>query len=303
MEYKDYYKILGVDKSATQEEIKKKYRTLAKKYHPDLNKDNESAQEKFKEINEAYEVLSDAEKRKKYDTFGSAYNFSGGQNFDPNQYGFGNVHYEYGGGGDFSDFFNMFFGSSKSGGKSRKSGFSFSNISDLFGSSARKQRQIYESDLYISLKEAYSGTVKSLNLSLNNQNRKVDVKVPAGILENKKIKLKGEKWGIDGDLIFRVHIVKDEKMILDGLDIIQSVDIYPWEAYFGCQKTINTLDSKVRLRIPEKIASSKKIKVKNKGFKDMSDRIGDLYVKVNIVNPEKLDEEGEKLYKNLMKKY
>ena len=111
MEYKDYYKILGVDKNATDAEIKKEYRKLAKKYHPDVNQNNEAASNKFKEINEAYEVLSDKEKRKQYDMFGSNYNFSGGDNFDPRNYGF-SASYSGSDMGGFSDFFNMFFGGS-----------------------------------------------------------------------------------------------------------------------------------------------------------------------------------------------
>ena len=112
MEYKDYYSILGVDKSATQNDIKKAYRKLAKKYHPDVNKDNKEAEKKFKEINEAYEVLGDEEKRKKYDTFGNHYNFQDGFDFDPSQFGFGNnVRYEYkttGSSQGYSDFLTCF---------------------------------------------------------------------------------------------------------------------------------------------------------------------------------------------------
>ena len=111
MQYKDYYSILGVEKTASQDDIKKAYRKLAKKFHPDRNPGNKRAEDKFKDISEAYEVLGDADKRKKYDTFGSQMQFSGGTDFDPSQYGWnnGNVHYEYSGSGDHSDFFNMFF--------------------------------------------------------------------------------------------------------------------------------------------------------------------------------------------------
>ena len=159
MEYKDYYKVLGVDKKASSQEIKKAYRKLAKKYHPDLNKGDEKSQEKFKEINEAYEVLGNEDKRKKYDMFGSNYNFQGGQNFDPNAYDFGNFggfggfgknsgSYTYttgGSGGGFSDFFNAFF----SGGQG--SGGGFSDIFGGFKNAGRKSqpRQRYDTDFLI----------------------------------------------------------------------------------------------------------------------------------------------------------
>lgn len=134
MEYKDYYKILGVDEKASQDDIKKAYRKLAKKYHPDLHPDDEKSQDKFKEVNEAYEVIGDEEKRKQYDTFGSSQNFSNGQNFDPSQYGFGGDSYTYtsSDGGDFSDFFNMFFGGGGARSSSARSSSGF-DIGDLFG--------------------------------------------------------------------------------------------------------------------------------------------------------------------------
>ena len=174
MEYKDYYKILEVDKNASQEEIKKSFRRLAKKYHPDLNPNDEVAQEKFKEINEAYEVLGDEEKKKKYDMFGSSYNFTGGQNFDPSQYGFGNGYtYTYttsGDGAGFSDFSICFGGDSGSG----------FNINDLFGGAKggrasrrgyRPERQSYDSELNITLEEGYKGTTKSISLNFGGQRK------------------------------------------------------------------------------------------------------------------------------------
>lgn len=215
MEYKDYYKILEVEKTASQDEIKKSYRKLAKKYHPDLNKDNPQGQEKFKEINEAYEVLGDEEKRKQYDTFGSNYNFSGGQNFDPSQYGFGS--YQYSGDfsdlGGFSDFFNAFF----SGGQGRSTG------------DFRSRRQSYESELRLTIGEIYKGTEKSINLNIGGENKSIRVKVPSGILAGKKIKVKGEKWGILGDILFKIILVEEKNIRLEGLDIVKKVEIYPWE--------------------------------------------------------------------------
>src|SRR5690554_6447518 len=199
MEYKDYYKILGVEKTASQDEIKRAYRKLAKKYHPDLNPNDAKAQEKFKEINEAYEVLGDEEKKKRYDAFGSGYNFTNGQHFDPSQFGFENFgngySYTYTGNGDFSEFFNMFFGGMDPKGKSRgpKSGFDLGN---LFGGRKNNRKSpAYESELNITIEEGYNGTSKNINLNIGGSNKSLSVNVPKGILPGKKLKVKGEKWG------------------------------------------------------------------------------------------------------------
>lgn len=304
MEYKDYYKILGVEKSASGDEIKSAYRKLAKKYHPDLNPDDEKAQEKFKEANEAYEVLGDEEKRKQYDTFGSSYNFSGGQNFDPSQYGFGGGHtytYSSSDAGGFSDFFNMFFGG---GGQSQGHSQGF-NINDLFGggrSSRRKtqaQRQSYDSELSISLEEAYKGTTKEMSLNFGGETKNISIKVPKGILPGKKLKVKGEKWGIPGDILFKINIIEDGKSELDGLNITKTLDILPFEAALGSKVVVDTFEGKIKISIPKSIDSGKKIKIPKKGYRDMKGKKGDLYVKINIVNPPKLTKEEEKLYEKL----
>lgn len=310
MEYKDYYKILGVEKSSSQDEIKKAYRKLAKKYHPDLNPNNDKAQEKFKEINEAYEVLGDEEKKKKYDTFGSGYNFTNGQNFDPSQYGFDNFgngySYTYntsGNGGGFSDFFNMFFGG---GGKQ---GF---NINDLFGgktssrANGRRQkydapRQSYESELNITLEEAYKGVTREITLNFGGETKKMSVKVPKGILPGKKLKVNGEKWGVNGDVLFKINIIEQEKTILDGLDIITKVDLLPWEAALGIKVVVDTMSGKIKIDIPKGIKGGNKIRIPKKGYIDMKDNIGDFFVEINIVNPPELTKEEEKLYEKLMK--
>lgn len=300
MEYKDYYKILGVDKNSSQDEIKKAYRKLAKKYHPDLNPNDSKAQEKFKEVNEAYEVLGDQEKKKKYDTFGSSYNFAGGQHFDPSQYGFGGGRtytYTSGNAGDFSDFFNMFFGG---GGQSQ--GF---NINDLLGGRSSKRyqnpRQSYESEINITLDEGYNGTTKEVNLNLNRQMKKLSIKVPRGILPGKKIKVKGEKWGIDGDILFGINIIDDPNNRLEGLDIISKVNLLPWEAALGAKIVANTLTGKIKVDIPKGITGGKKIRIPKKGYIDMKDNKGDLYLEINIVNPPELSKEELKLYEKLSK--
>ena len=217
MEYKYYYKVLGVDKKASSQEIKKAYRKLAKKYHPDLNKGDEKSQEKFKEINEAYEVLGNEDKRKKYDMFGSNYNFQGGQNFDPNAYDFGGFggfggfgknsgSYTYttgGSGGGFSDFFNAFF----SGGQN--SGGGFSDIFGGFKGAGRKSqpRQRYDTDISVSLSDIYNGVEKRLGLMIGDKSVNLNLKIPKGILPGKKIKVKGEKFGVDGDIYVKINLV------------------------------------------------------------------------------------------------
>lgn len=305
MEFKDYYKILEVEEKASQDDIKKAYRKLAKKYHPDLRPDDDQAQEKFKEVNEAYEVLGDEEKRKQYDTFGSNANFSNGQNFDPSQYGFGGSSYTYSSGdGDFSDFFNMFFGGG--GQRSSRSAGGF-DIGDLFGGGARSSgrqarppRQSYESELNISLDEAYHGSNKSVNLNIGGENKTLDIKIPRGILPGKKLRVKGDKWGIDGDILFKIN-VREAKRSLDGLDVNKILEIYPHEAALGTKKVVDTFEGKIKINIPKGISSGKRIRIAKKGFKDMKKNTGDLFIEISIVIPEELSEKEVELYQELEK--
>lgn len=294
MEYKDYYKILEVDKNASQDDIKKSFRRLAKKYHPDLHPDDKEAHEKFKEINEAYEVLGNEEKKKKYDMFGSSYNFTGGQHFDPSQYGFGNGHsYTYSTSGDFSDFFNMFFG----GGGNK--GFDINNLFKRGTKRGRAQRPSYTSELSITLKEAYNGVSKNVNINIGGQRKNITVKVPKGILPGKKLKVKGEKWGVNGDILFKINLIDDGKNTLEGLDIIRKVEILPWEAALGAQIIVDTLEGRIKVNIPSGISSGKKIRIPKKGYRDMKNNIGNLYIEINIVNPPELTEEEIELYEKL----
>ncbi len=298
MEYKDYYDILGVAKDASTAEIKKAYRKLAKQYHPDLNPDNNQAQEKFKEVSEAYEVLKDPEKRKQYDTFGSQGNFRGGANFDPSQYGYT---YTSGGGGEFSDFFDMFFGSGGGGGHT--GGFSMGDIFSDFGGRGRKkkQRQRYDTDLSISILEAYEGTEKKVNLSVGGKNAEVLVKVPKGITAGKKIRVNGEKFGIDGDIYFKIKIRDEQNLKLEGLDFYKTVDIYPWQVALGDKVLVEAPSGKVRVNIPKDSSGQKKLRIPNKGFTDLKGKSGNLYVSFNMVLPKDLTDEEIKLYEELKK--
>lgn len=300
MEYKDYYKTLGVSKSADKDQIKKAFRKLAKKYHPDLNPDNTDAQNKFKEVNEAYEVLSDEEKRKQYDTFGSTGGFQGGQDFDPSQYGYSSGNsYTYSTSDEgFSDFFHTIFG----GGRASSSGF---NINDLFGGGRssyrqpRPKRQSYNTELTIRIEEGYKGLERDISLSFHGQVKTIKVKIPAGIGPGKKLKVKGERFGIDGDIYFKINFKKEEGLTIDGIDIISKIDLLPWDAAFGSKKVIDTMDGKIKVDIPEGIESGKRIKIAKKGYKDMKGKRGDLYLRINIVNPKVLSEAQRELYKKL----
>lgn len=294
MKYKDYYKVLGVDEKASQDEIKKKYRQLAKKYHPDLNKGDEKSQEKFKEINEAYEVLGDEEKRKNYDAFGSQ-GWTHGQTFDPSQHGFGGYSFDASD-IDFSDLFGGMFGG--------MGGATSFNIGDLFGGGQRVQRERrpakpYESKLKISLEEAYKGAKKDVTLNVGGQRKTISIKIPKGILPGKKLKVKGSSWGLDRDIMFEIEFRKDRNNYLEGLNIVHKLNLLPWEAALGGKVLVKTLSGKLKINIPEGTSSGERIRIPNMGYEDMSGSKGDLYMEVNIVNPPKISSEEKELYEKL----
>ena len=300
MKFRDYYDILGIDKNADDKTIKNAYRKLAKKYHPDLNAGSEEAAEKLKEVNEAYEVLSDRDKRQKYDQFEADYDMYGGQNFDPSQYGYDGHSYTYTStDGDFSDFFNMFFGG---GGQSRSSSMGGFDLGDLFAgqTSSRNQRpsrRQYNMDISLSLEEAYQGGEKSVSVNLQGQNKTIKIKWPAGISSGKKIKIKGEAQGIEGDILAKVSVISKDK--IEGNNITKTITLTPWQAYFGKKERISTLTGDINVNIPPKVTNGKKVRIPKKGFKDMKGRVGDLYIELKIDNPASLSSEQETLYKQL----
>ncbi len=311
MEYKDYYKIMGLKKTTTQDEIKTTYRKLAKKYHPDLNQDDEKAQEKFKGISEAYEVLGDEEKRRKYDQLDQN-GFSNGQQFDPSAHGFdgqqgGRYSYSSADGADFSDFFNTVFGGA-GGQRTSSSGMGF-DMGDLFGSSTggsrrtqEPERQSYESKLEISIEEGYNGTNREVSLNIGGAIKNITVKVPKGITPGKKVKVKGDKWGIDADILFKINFSESKDLVLEGLNVTRKMELLPWEAYFGEKIVVQTLSGKIKIDIPAKSESGKKMRLPKKGYVDLKGKTGDLYVEISIVNPPELSKEELELYKKLKEK-
>lgn len=316
MQYKDYYKTLGVEKSASQDEIKKAYRKLAKKHHPDQNKGDKKSEAKFQEIAEAYEVLGDQEKRKKYDNFDSQTNFAGGNNFDPSQYGYGNnTRYEYSSGnaGDYSDFFNMFFGGG-GGFSSGSRGFSSSgggfDIGDLFGGERTSRANLVydgehiEAEIEITPEEGAVGTEKRIALQTQSGTRNFTFKVPKGVRDGEKIRLKGQghpgtAGGKSGDLHLIVRMKSSPRYSLDGNDLTTTLDLMPWQAALGDKVPVYTLDGQINVNIPAGIQTDSKIRVAGKGYPARNEKRGDLYIKARIVNPKKLSPKMKELYEKM----
>lgn len=307
MEYKDYYKILGVSKDASQDDIKKAYRKLAVKYHPDKNPDDKQAQNRFQEIGEAYQVLADPEKRKKYDQLGAnwkQYENAGAGGFDFSQFGgqggrqysyqgdFGGFEDLFGGaGGGFSDFFNAFFG--RAGGR-KSSGFGRAQQS--------RKGQDYRSEVQISLYDAYFGTSRILNA--NGQKLKVNIK--PGAYDGQELRLKGKggaglNGGPSGDIYITVRVSDDPNIQRNGNDLIQTVDVDLYTAVLGGKTEVNTLAGKMNINIPAGSQNGKKFRLRGKGMPDYKkkDVYGDLYVKLNVRIPQKLNKEEKKLFEQL----
>jgi len=314
LKYRDYYEILGVSKEATQDQIKKAYRKLAKKYHPDANPGDKKAEEKFKEINEAYEVLGNEEKRKKYDQLGSAFNFTDGFDFDPSNFGFnrGNVRYEYrtSGSRGFSDFFDMFFGD---GGidlddlffSGRRNGFANKGFTaNPFGGYQQSLRgEDKEAEIKISVTDGLLGTEKHISIETPTGRKTLSVKIPKGIQPGGKIRLagqggKGINGGPNGDLILVVRFKEDEYE-LKGYDIIQKIEVKPWVAALGGEVTVRTPESKIIVNIPKGIRSGGNIRIPGKGYYNSIGGRGDLYIQVNINNPEFLSPKQLELFRQL----
>ncbi len=304
MEYKDYYKILGVDKKASQAEIKKAYRKLAVKYHPDKAQGDKASEEKFKEINEAYEVLSDPEKRKKYDTLGANWKQfeQGGGGFDPRQWGGtgSTFHFEGDpsdifGGGDFSDFFNMFFGGQGMGGGGSRTYQKRPR--------ARKGHD-YEVETTLTLEEAYHGTTRILNLD----GKKIRMKIKPGAFDGQKLRVKGKggpgaHGGASGDLYLNIKVAPHHlyKRNGDNLEQVLNLDLYT--AVLGGKATAYTFTGPVNVKIPAGIQNGKILRLKGKGMPvfGKANTFGDMLLKVNVTIPKHLTRKEKELFEELRK--
>ena len=288
MAFVDYYKILGISKKTTQKEIKTAYRKLARKYHPDLNPDNKESERKFKEINEANEVLSDPESRKKYDTYGKewkqgeAHEKARKQQQQSGQQDFSNEEY--------SDFFGSMFGGGRpSYSKSRSPKF---------------KGQDYHTELQLNLKDVY--TTQQQVLTING--KKIRLKIPAGVENGQVIKIKekgaaGINGGPNGDLYIKFNINNHSRFKREGNNLYLNIDLELYTSILGGEITIATFNGKVKLQIKPETKNETKVKLKEKGFPlyKKEDKFGDLYITYHIKIPTDLNEKEIELFKELQK--
>lgn len=308
--YRDYYEILGVDKSASQDEIKKSFKKLARKFHPDVAKDQDGAEEKFKEVNEAYEVLSDPEKRKKYDTLGANWehgqDFGGGGGFSGFPGGGGEYEYNFGGSTGFSDFFESMFGGGRAG-------------ADPFGGAYGGGRraapnrpmagQDIEADLLVKVEEVMTGSTRELRLarpagSGPAKESTIRVKIPKGVTEGQKIRCSGlgypgSNGGPDGNLYLKVRIERHPHYRVDGHNLNSDVVLAPWEIALGVSATIPTPHGDVKLNIKPGTEPGTRMRLRGKGLPTGKTGFGDLYVTVTAAFPETLSDKEKKLWEQL----
>lgn len=289
VEFQDYYQVLNVAKTASAQEIQKAYRKLARTYHPDINKDKD-AEEKFKKINEAYEVLKNPEARKRYDMLGA--NYEKGQPFTPPPGSWQNVHVDFGDLGDlggYSSFFEQFFG----GGRSRR-GARYTR--------APQPPMAEEAIIEISLEEAMRGTEKELLIQddfQGSQSRQLRVKIPPGATEGARIRLKGQASS-KGDLILIVKLKPHPLFSASKHDLHTSIAISPWEAALGTSVSVPTLDAtKITMKVPAGTQNGKKLRLRQKGLPAKNAPAGDLIVEMRVVIPTSLSVEEKELFEKL----
>ena len=338
VKYKDYYEILGVPRSASEGDIKKAFRKLAREHHPDVAKNKKQAEEKFKEINEAYEVLGDPAKRKKYDELGA--NWSSGAEFRPppgwETFGGGGFpgrgprgeefEFHFGGTG-FSDFFEQLFGSTGRG-RGGPTRFRQGGLTEEdFG--AERGRDI-EGDIMVTLEEAMRGSVRSVSVRHGvrcshcngtgqsarhvcnvcggtGQVAKTDtyqVKVPPGVTEGQKLRVAGRGeagvgGGAAGDLYLRVRLARHPDFEVEDHNLVHEVELAPWEAVLGANVSVPTLNGRVNIKVPPGTQNGQKMRVRGRGLPQRGGGNGDLIIQMRVEVPGTVSEEERKLWEQL----
>ncbi|MCB1849019.1 MAG: DnaJ domain-containing protein, partial [Halieaceae bacterium] len=300
MEFKDYYKILGVDADADDKSIKAAYRKLARKYHPDVSSE-EDAEHKFKEVSEAYEVLRDKEKRAEYDV---ARQYGGARGFEPPpgwQGGAAGSGFQGDFQGGFSDFFEEVFGQA---GHGSRQGYSRQHFT--------RRGEDIELALAIFLEDAFKGESRTISYEvpsfdergrLTREARTLKVKIPAGVTEGERIRLKGQGApGIGdapaGDLYLHIRFAPHPLYLVEGSDLTITVPVAPWEAALGCKLTVPTLEGDISLTVPANSQNGKRMRVRGKGL-GRADKRGDLYVVLRVTMPESASQQEQTLWQQL----
>ncbi|MBX3072615.1 DnaJ domain-containing protein [Candidatus Obscuribacterales bacterium] len=314
VKFKDYYQTLGVPRTATQKEIKTAYRSLARKFHPDANKGDKGAEEKFKEIAEAYEVLKDPDKRKRYDTLGSNYKAGsdfrpppdfgggGGFNFDFEKFG------DFGKQGSFSDFFDILFGQTF--GQPPQGGARGASQQQQRAGQQRQTQQdrsarMYdqEADIELTVEELAHGAQRTLKITPPGAEPKtIDVKIPAGVRAGSRVRIAGQGMATQrgrGDLYLRVKVKPHAEFTIDGDNIICEISISPALAVLGGQAPVPTLDGTVKIKIPAGTQNGRMLRLKQRGLPAKNATKGDLLIRVKIVIPSNPTEKERALYEQL----
>lgn len=288
MIFKDYYKILGLENSkVTLQEIKVAFREQAKKHHPDINRKNPNAEERFKDINEAYRILSEDKTKRKYDR---VWNAKVGRK--KRAEASNNSEGRKPTGSAVNEFINMFFGTS-------------TETTEKTKTKVAEKGEDIETEINVKLEEAYYGLEKKISLrNVKGKMTTFSVKVPAGIRNGEKIRLLGQgkegiRGGKNGDLFIKINIQKNDKFKLEGCDLVTDLYITPWEAALGKEVNVNSIEENIMVKVPAGTQSGERIKIENKGYKDGQGGRGYLIAEVKTVVPKQLTEQEQELFKKL----
>ncbi|MHB1307357.1 MAG: DnaJ C-terminal domain-containing protein [Limisphaerales bacterium] len=322
VDFKDYYQVLGVSPTATAEEIKKAFRTLARQYHPDVAKDKKSGEARFKELNEAHEVLSDPESRRKYDELGANWKTAAGPRPTAGRTGrrFGGrgadgeeFEFQFEGTG-FSDFFEQFFG----GGARRSRGASpfepHGGTEGFDGPGGRPEAaqrgQDIRGDILITLDEVLTGAMRAISVRRTNartgqeETQTYSVRIPAGVEAGQLIRVRGKGGegsggGSAGDIYLQVRYAQHPDWSVRGADLVGHLELSPWEAVLGTTVSVPTLEGSVSLKVPAGTRQGHQLRVRGKGLPAGASRRGDLYVGISIQVPPRVGKEEERLWRQL----
>jgi len=292
MIFKDYYKILGLDNSkVSTSDIKAAYREQAKLYHPDVNAESSFSEERFKDINEAYRVLSNSSSKRKYDRMWNNHAAKKTIKYEESKRRSGSA---------FSDFFNMFFGDIKE-----------DKIEESEIKTKKNKKKVpvkgenVETSIDVSIEDAFYGASKKISLrTIEGKMKTFDVKIPAGIRDNEKIRLLGQgkagaNGGTNGDLFIKINIEDDKRFKIKGYNLYTDLFLTPWEAALGTRANIKGIDDESNIYIPEGIQSGEQITIPGKGYKDSKGGRGDLIANIKVMVPKKLTDEEKEIFTKL----